>query len=47
MENAASARSSATGTSKLVELGYESLSGPSDSPDLAPGDFYLFPNMQK
>jgi len=32
---------------KLVELRYELLSHPLYSPDLAPCDFYLFPNMKK
>lgn len=43
----APAHSSAVATSKLVELGYELLPHPPYSPDLAPCDFFLFPNMKK
>jgi len=43
----ASAHSSAIATAKLVELCYELLSHPLYSLDLAPCDFYLFPNMKK
>jgi hypothetical protein len=32
---------------KLVELGCKLLSHPPYSPDLAPSDFFLFPNMKK
>ena len=35
------------GKSKLVELGYELLPHPPYSPDLAPCDFFLFPNLKK
>ncbi|EGI60951.1 Histone-lysine N-methyltransferase SETMAR, partial [Acromyrmex echinatior] len=31
----------------LVELGYELLPHPPYSPDLAPCDFFLFPNLKK
>ncbi|EFN78485.1 Histone-lysine N-methyltransferase SETMAR, partial [Harpegnathos saltator] len=34
-------------TVKLVELGYELLPHPPYSPDLAPCDFFLFPNLKK
>jgi len=43
----APAHSSAIAMTKLVELRYELLSYPTYSPDLAPCDFYLFPNMKK
>ncbi len=32
---------------KLVELGYKLLPHPLYSPDLAPCDFFLFPNLKK
>jgi len=32
---------------KIVELRYELLPHPPYSPDLAPCDFFLFPNMKK
>ena len=38
---------SAVTTVKLVELGYELLPHPPYSPDLAPCDFFLFPNLKK
>ena len=38
---------SAVVTAKLVELGYELLPHPPYSPDLAPCDFFLFPNLKK
>ena len=38
---------SAVITAKLVELGYELLPHPPYSPDLAPCDFFLFPNLKK
>ncbi|CAK9816435.1 Mariner Mos1 transposase [Anthophora plagiata] len=31
----------------MLELGYQILLHPSSSPDLAPSDYYLFPNMKK
>ena len=43
----APAHSFATATAELVELRYELLSHPPYSPDLAPCDFFLFPNMKK
>lgn len=43
----APAHSSAVATAKLVELRYEMLPHPPYSPDLAPCDFFLFPNMKK
>src|ERR1700712_1634247 len=43
----APAHSSAVATAKLVNLGYELLPHPPYSPDLAPCDFFLFPNMKK
>lgn len=42
----APAHSSAIATAKLVELRYEVLPHPPYSPDLAPSDYYLFPNMK-
>jgi histone-lysine N-methyltransferase SETMAR len=42
----APAHSSAVATAKLVDLGYELLPHPPYSPDLAPCDFFLFPNMK-
>jgi len=39
--------SSAFATATLVELRYELLPHPPYSPDLAPCDFFLFPNMKK
>ena len=41
------AHSSAIATAKLVELRYELLPHPLYSPDLAPCDFFLCPNMKK
>ncbi|XP_045500072.1 histone-lysine N-methyltransferase SETMAR-like [Colias croceus] len=38
---------SAVAMAKLVELCYELLPFPPYSPDLAPGDFFLFPNLKK
>lgn len=43
----APAHSSAIATAKLVELRYELLPHPPYSPDLAPCNFFLFPNMKK
>lgn len=43
----APAHSSAIATAKLVELRYELLPHPPYSPDLAPSDFFLFPNLKK
>lgn len=43
----APAHSSAISTAKLVELRYELLPHPPYSPDLAPSDFFLFPNLKK
>jgi len=43
----APAHSSAIAITKLVELRYELLPHPPYSPDLAPCDFFLFPNMKK
>ena len=45
--NNAPAHSSAIATEKLVELRYELLPHPPYSPDLAPCNFFLFPNMKK
>jgi len=44
--NNAPTHSSAIAMAKLVELRYELLSHPPYSPDLAPCDFYLFPNKK-
>ena len=41
------AHSSAIATAKLVELRYELLPHPPYSSDLAPCDFFLFPNLKK
>jgi len=43
----ATAHTSALAKAKLVELGYELLPHPPYSPDLAPCDFLLFPNLKK
>ena len=43
----APAHASAVVTAKLVELGYELPPHPPYSPDLAPCDFFLFPNLKK
>ena len=34
-------------SAEFVELGYELLPHPPYSPDLAPCDFFLFPNLKK
>jgi len=41
------AHTSALSKAKLVELGYELLPHPPNTPDLAPCDFFLFPNLKK
>jgi len=43
----APAHTSALEKAKLVELGYELLPHPPYSPDFAPCDFFLFPNLKK
>ena len=43
----APAHTSAIATAKLVELGYELLPHSPYSPDLAPYDFFLSPNLKK
>lgn len=43
----AAAHSSLLATQKLRELRYELLPHPANSPDLAPSDFVLFPNLKK
>ena len=43
----APAHSSAIVRAKLFELRYEILPHPPYSPDLAPSDYYLFPNLKK
>lgn len=43
----APAHTSAVAMAKLVELRYELLSHPPYSPDLAPSDYFLFPNLKK
>jgi len=43
----APAHTTALAKAKLVELGYELLPHPPYSPDLAPCDFFLFPNLKK
>lgn len=42
----APAHSSAIATAKLFELRYEIVPHPPYSPDLAPSDYYLFPNLK-
>jgi hypothetical protein len=32
---------------KLTDLHFEALKHPAYSPDLAPSDYYLFPNLKK
>ena len=44
--NNATAHTSAVATVKLIELGYELLTHPPYSPDLAPCDIFLFPNLK-
>lgn len=41
------AHTCAVATAKLVELGYEVVPHSAYSPDLAPSDFFLFPNLKK
>jgi histone-lysine N-methyltransferase SETMAR len=43
----APAHSSRVATGKLIELGFELVSNPPYSPDLAFFDFFLFPNLKK
>ena len=43
----APAHTSAVVVAKLMELGFQLVSHPPYSPDLAPSDYYLFPNMKK
>ena len=43
----APAHSFAVAIAKLIELRYELLPHPPYSPDLAPCDFFLFPNLKK
>ena len=43
----APAHTSAVATAELVEFGYELPPHPPYSPDLAPCDFFLFPNLKK
>ncbi|KAJ8705419.1 hypothetical protein PYW08_012465 [Mythimna loreyi] len=45
--DSAPVRTSAAAMAKLVELRYELLPHPPYSPDLAPCDFFLFPNLKK
>ena len=45
--NNAPAHTSAVVVAKLMELGFQLVSHPPYSPDLAPSDYYLFPNMKK
>ena len=42
----ASGHTSAIATAKLFDLRYEILPHPPFSPDLAPSDYFLFPNMK-
>jgi transposase len=41
------AHSSGVVAAKLMELGFQLVPHPPYSPDLAPSDYYLFPNMKK
>ncbi|MCP6710980.1 hypothetical protein NL489_26900, partial [Klebsiella pneumoniae] len=43
----APAHTSAVVAAKLMEIGFQNVSHPPYSPDLAPSDYYLFPNMKK
>jgi len=43
----APAHSSHTGQAALLEVGFEEMSHPPYSPNLAPSDYYLFPNLKK
>jgi len=43
----APAYTSALAKAKLVELGYDLLPHPPNSPDLDPYDFFMFPNLKK
>jgi histone-lysine N-methyltransferase SETMAR len=43
----APAYSSGVVTAKLMELGFQAVPHPPYSPDLAPLDYFLFPNMKK
>jgi len=43
----APAHSSGVVAAKLMELGFQLVPHPPFSPDLAPSDYYLFPNMKK
>jgi histone-lysine N-methyltransferase SETMAR len=43
----APAHSSGVVAAKLMELGFQLVPHPLFSPDLAPSDYYLFPNMKK
>lgn len=46
-DNAPAHTTAAVSMAKLFELRYELLPHPTFSPDLAPGDFFLFPNLKK
>lgn len=43
----APAHTSGIAAAKLMEVGFQLVSHPPYSPDLAPSDYYLFPNMKK
>lgn len=43
----APSHTSAVVVAKLMEIGFQLLSHPPYSPDLAPSDYYLFPNLKK
>uniref|UniRef100_A0A0K2SWW6 Histonelysine Nmethyltransferase SETMARlike [Hydra vulgaris] n=1 Tax=Lepeophtheirus salmonis TaxID=72036 RepID=A0A0K2SWW6_LEPSM len=45
--NNASAHISSVVVAKLREIGFQLVSHPPHSPDLAPSDYYLFPNLKK
>ena len=47
LQDNAPAHKSAVATAKLFELRSENLQHPPYSPDLAPSDIFLFPNMEK
>ena len=47
LHDSASAHRSQVGQAAVVECGFEEMRHPSYSPDLAPSDYHLFPNLKK
>nr|XP_060623585.1 histone-lysine N-methyltransferase SETMAR-like isoform X2 [Anolis sagrei ordinatus] len=47
LQDNASAHTAQETMAKLVELGFQLVDHPPDSPDLAPSDYHLFPNLKK